>query len=473
MKRTFFFYDLETSGLNSRYQRIMQFGGQRTDMELKPIGEPINLLVRLSEDILPEPGAILITGTTPQQTQAEGISEPELARLFMREVCQPGTIVVGFNNIRFDDEFIRHLLWRNFYDPYEWAYQDGRSRWDMLDVVRMTRALRPDGIEWPFDSKNQPTNRLEQLSKANNLTHGKAHDALSDVEATIAMTRLVKQKQPKLFSFLLKLRAKDEIAKLVNPAQPQPFVYSSGRYGKQKSFTTVAAPLAPGSRPGTVLIYDLSVDPDSFIGLSQAEITKKLLATREERANPDFKALPIKELVYNRCPAVAPLGVMDQASWQRLELDETAIKKHFEIVKNQPEFKEKVVQSYNAKPAYVSDKDVEGQLYDGFVSDSDKPRMTVIRDATAQQLSDLQPQFADQRFDELFVRYKGRWFPKSLSDSERQAWQVYRQEKFVAMAPKFTSDLEKYALSTVNDNEAQFLLEELKLWYENTAPIEW
>src|SRR3990167_7533383 len=184
MSKTFFFYDLETSGLSSRYQRIMQFAGQRTDKDLNSIGEPIDVLVRLSEDILPEPQAILITGTTPQKTIEEGISEPELCKMLTKEIFTPGTITVGFNNVRFDDEFIRHTLWRNFYDPYEWAWSDQRSRWDVLDLVRMTRALRPQGINWPVDDEGAPTNRLELLSKANNLTHLHAHDALSDVEAT-------------------------------------------------------------------------------------------------------------------------------------------------------------------------------------------------------------------------------------------------------------------------------------------------
>jgi len=149
MAQTFFFYDLETSGLDPRTSRVMQFAGIRTDMNLNPIGEPFNVLVKLSDDTIPSPEALMVTGITPQQTQMDGLSEAEFAKLIAEEICLKETIMVGFNNIRFDDEFLRHLLWRNFYDPYEWCWKDGRSRWDLLDVVRMTRALRPEGITWP------------------------------------------------------------------------------------------------------------------------------------------------------------------------------------------------------------------------------------------------------------------------------------------------------------------------------------
>ena len=161
MPKTFFFYDLETSGLSARDARIMQFAGIRTDMDLNPIGESVNVLVKLNDDTIPSPEAIMVTGITPQQTLADGITEAELSRMLIDEVFTPDTIAVGFNNIRFDDEFIRHLFWRNFHDPYEWSWRDGRSRWDLLDVVRMTRALRPNGIEWPVNCIGQQ-NRSRQ-----------------------------------------------------------------------------------------------------------------------------------------------------------------------------------------------------------------------------------------------------------------------------------------------------------------------
>ena len=225
---SFYFYDLETSGFNPRSARIMQFAGQRTDMNLKPIGEPDNFLIKLSEDVLPDPDAVLVHGITPQKARSEGLSEAEFLKYFAEQIAKSDTIFVGFNNIRFDNDFIRFALWRNFYDPYEWQWKDGRSTWDLLDVARMTRALRPAGIKWPIAPDGKASNRLEDLAKLNKLDHANAHDALSDVQAVIDLALLIKSKQPKLFDYLLNIRDEKKVEPLVNAAQP--LIYTSGRY---------------------------------------------------------------------------------------------------------------------------------------------------------------------------------------------------------------------------------------------------
>jgi len=470
MTQTFFFYDLETSGLSSRYQRIMQFAGQRTDQDLNPIGDPIDVLVRLSDDILPDPQAVLITGTTPQKTIEEGISEPELCKILMQEIFTPGTITVGFNNVRFDDEFIRHTLWRNFYDPYEWAWADNRSRWDILDLVRMTRALRPDGIEWPVDEEGSPTNRLELLSKANNLTHLHAHDALSDVEATISVAKLIKQKQSKLFDFLLKLRDKKEVAKVVNLEDPKPFVYSSGRFGKAVDFTTIAIPIAPGSTPGTVLVYDLRFDPLDFSKLTQKDIKARLFAGWEDRKKDDFVAIPVKELAYNKCPAVAPIGVLNEAAWKKLHLTQSQVEINLKNLNL--DFTDKVAAAYAEKEPYPSSSDVEGKLYDGFMNNKDKVRIEVVRNANEKDLVDFHPEFIDERMDELLLRYKARNFPKSLSEDEQKMWDKYRKNSFASKLPKYLQSLTKLAQENSSDESKQFLIQELQLWAEANAPLE-
>jgi exodeoxyribonuclease-1 len=322
MAKTFFFYDLETSGLDPRNDRIMQFAGIRTDMELNPIGEPYNILVELANDTLPSPRAVLVTGITPQKTREEGYSEADFARLLAEEVFTADTITVGFNNVRFDDEFIRYLFWRTFRDPYEWAWREGRSRWDLLDVVRITRALRPNGIKWPVDKDGKAVNKLELLTRENGLSHEKAHDALSDVEALIAVTALIKSKQPKLFSYLLKMRDKKLVQELVNLENKQPFVYCSGRYQAEFEKTTVAIPLTTG-RHGNVVVYDLRYSPADFAELSVKDLSANIFADSQARRAKSYQPVPIKELVYNKCPAVAPVGVLEELNgWVRIGLDE-------------------------------------------------------------------------------------------------------------------------------------------------------
>lgn len=469
MAQTFFFYDLETSGLSARQDRIMQFAGQRTDMDLNPVGEPYNVMVKLNDDTLPSPEAVMVTGITPQSTQMDGLTEAEFAEFLSTEIFTADTITVGFNSVRFDDEFIRHLFWRTFRDPYEWCWKDGCSRWDMLDVVRMTRALRPEGIEWPVDDEGRPTNRLELITKSNGITHSKAHDALSDVEALIDVTKLLKDKQPKLFSYLLSIRDKKSVQKLVNLDDKQAFVYTSGRYDIMFNKTTVAFPLSSAPN-GNVLVYDLRSDPTEFVNLSEDELTKRLFASWDERKAEGFVAVPVKALQYNRCPVVAPIGVLEQADgWKKIGLDLATCEAHKKILLQNPDFAERLRSVMEKRPAFAKSSDAEAQLYDGFIDGRDKIRIESVRNADARSLADFHPEFEDKRLTELLLRYKARNYPSSLSEDEAVAWEAWRAARLNGQLPGFLKSLQRLA-TTVDDNQ-RFALEELQLWAEAIMPV--
>ncbi len=475
MSASFYFYDLETTGINSRTGRIMQFAGQRTDMNLRPLGEPDNILIKLSDDILPEPDAIMITGITPQSTQTDGITEAEFLRYFKNEICVPETVFVGYNNIRFDDEFIRHTLYRNFHDAYEWCWQDKRGRWDLLDVVRMTRALRPDGITWPFAPDGKPANRLESLTKVNGLDHTNAHDALSDVNATIALARLLRNKQGKLFEFLLAMRDKKKVQELVNAGQP--FVYTSGKYPSAYEKTTVVTSL--GEHPGKqgVLVYDLRRDPEFLI-----DMTAEAIATMwQERVEDELQRFPIKTLQFNRCPAVAPMGVLDNACRERLQIDLEIIQKHRIALASMKDLRSKLLKALaimdkQRQATFIADqKDVDMQLYDGFVGDSDKTAMGVVRAAGNDETGSLSLEFKDDRLNKLFPLYKARNYPKLLTEEERTAWEKFRYHKLMDGGAKsivnryFMRLSELMKRPNLSSNE-QYLLEELQLYGESIIP---
>ena len=445
MGKTFFFYDLETSGLKAREDRIMQFAGQRVTLDLEPVGEPVNILVKMTDDALPSPFAINVTGITPQATLMDGISEAEFCRYVTEEIFVPGTIAVGYNTVRFDDEFMRAMLWRNFYDPYEWEWKDERSRWDLLDVVRLVRALRPEGIEWPFREDGKPTNRLELITKLNGLEHAHAHDALSDVYATIAVARLIRDKQPKMFKYLLDMRSKREVAKLVNLADKKPFVYASGRYSNEHNKTTVAFPIAPG-RNGNVLVYDLRHDLERVLS---------------EPIFSDASLFPIvKELCYNKCPAVAPIGVLDvDGGWEKIGLTREQVEQNLSTLLRHPEFAEQVRSEYEQRPEWPPAVEPEAALYDGFLNDADRVKVSVVRNSTPDKLADLHPEFDDERLPELLLHYKGRNYPQTLSEDEMAKWEAYRQARLQRQAPKFLEELEK-----VDDD---FIKEELLLYMQS------
>lgn len=478
MAASFFFYDLETTGIQSRAGRIMQFAGQRTDMELNPVGEPVNIFVRLTPDVLPEPEAVLLTGISPQQTLQEGITEVEFLKIFTAEVATPDTIFVGYNTVRFDDEFIRCAHFRNFYDPYEWHWKDRRSRWDLLDLVRMTRALRPDGIEWPFTEDGVPTNRLELITKLNGLAHDHAHDALNDVLASIAVANMIKDKEPKLFEYLLKLRGKREIKQFLG-ANPT-FVYSSGKYSNEFLKTAVVQVLHTGDDQQGAIVYDLRHDPRPF-----AELTPKQLAERwGYTKDPDApERLPVKTLKYNRCPAICPTGLIsDEVIQGRLGVTPELVEANRAKLAALPELRKNIAKAQalmdeERNASYEgSDAEAEERVYDGMVDDHDRNLLGAVRAADPSDLSRFASDFHDARLRAMLPRYKARNFPSSLTDEERQAWDEYRTQKLFAGGDnsRLGQYFQRLAACAEDKKYAdkQFLLEELQLYGQSIMPEE-
>jgi exodeoxyribonuclease-1 len=372
------------------------------------------------------------------------------------------------------------LNYRNFYDAYEWQWKDGCSKWDLLDVVRMTRALRPDGIEWPFASDGKPTNRLEYLTKVNKLDHEKAHDALNDVYATIAMAKLIRQKQPDLFNYLLGVRGKKEAAALVDKGLP--FIYSSGRYPSQ-TFHTTAAVLLTKNAMGEGLVYDLRHDPTQFVSLTADELAKLWAYNKD----PEALRLPVKTVKFNHCPAVAPLGVIkDEATQARIDLTIDTIANNFELLKpHQAEFAAKLLQVVEKmdqarkkeQTALVDDPlTVDARLYDGFFDNNDKTTMRAIRMAAPEQIETFSSELRDSRLKNLLPLYKARNYPASLSSDERQAWDEFCARKLfeggqASRLAKYFARLEELA-ATRNSDKDKYLLEELQLYGQSIMPVD-
>lgn len=497
----FFFYDLETSGLKAKEDRIMQFAGQRTDLELNLIGEPVNVLVKLASDTLPGPSAIMVTGITPQSTQ-EGMSEAEFCRFLDTEIFTPGTIVTGYNSVRFDDEFMRYLWWRNFYDPYEWQWRDQRSRWDLLDVVRMVRALRPDGIKWPVLPGGKAVNRLELITKMNGIEHTHAHDALSDVEALISVTKLLKERQPKMFEYLLGVRDKKKIAELVNLDLKRPFVYTSGVYDAEWNKTTVAFPLTVGKNNNSILVFDLRYNLDKLLEEKQkkeAEQAEKArleaekqptlvqtglegLYTQEDEKQEDlsdktkkkkFSFFPIvKELSLNKCPAVAPLGVLEaENGWTKIGLNKETVQKNLDSLLAHPEFAEQMRTELEKDQDWPEPEEVEAALYDGFLGENDKIKCAAVRAADANKLADFDPGFNDERLPELLMHYKARNFAESLSQDEAKAWEEYRKARLQRQLSNFNNQLsqikreaEEKKANFGGETDGEILIRKLEEW---------
>jgi exodeoxyribonuclease-1 len=426
MGTTLYWHDYETFGQNPRWTGIAQFAGIRTDEELNEIGEPLMVYSQPPQDSWPDPVACLITGITPQHCRQHGLPDYQFAKVLLRELGRPGTCGVGFNNIRFDDEFTRQLLYRNFYDPYEREWKNGNSRWDLLDVLRMARALRPEGIEWPVDEQGNPTMKLERLTAANHIDHAGAHDALVDVRATIAMARLLKKSQPRFYDFAFQLRSKKFAGEQLDLQSHRPLLHTSGKLGGKCLFTSLVMPLMqqPGNNNG-VVVFDLMQDPTALIDLSADEIRKRIFTATKDMEE-GIERLALKTVHLNKSPMLAPVSLLDEKVEERIGLDRARCEHNWQTLLPQlPQVCAKLMDVFS-QPYEAPVRDAEFLIYDGFFSAQDKREQEAVRRSTEQDLATTNFIFADQRLNELLFRYRARNFPNSLSVEEQSQWQEFR-----------------------------------------------
>ncbi len=421
-----YWHDYETFGADPRRDRPVQFAGIRTDLALNVIGEPLSIFCKPADDFLPHPEACLVTGITPQQALSEGIPEAAFIRQIHDEFSQPNTCVVGYNNLRFDDEVTRFTLYRNFYDAYAREWQNGNSRWDIIDMARLTHALRPEGIIWPTHPDGKTSFRLEQLTAANNIAHEAAHDAVSDVLATIALARLIREKQPKLYDYVFTHRSKQAVAQLLNVLNPIPVLHVSSMYPAERGCISLVAPLAQHPvNKNEIIVYDLRVDPAPFFSLNENELKERLF-TRQNELPEACARLPIKTIHINKCPVVVPSNTLTREAATRWQLDPELAQQHLDQLSMQPAFEKKLQEIYRS-PAFETVKDPDFMLYSGgFFSNDDRARMDEIHNISPKDLAELELPFKDKRLTEMLFRYRARNFPDTLNDAEKSRWQEFR-----------------------------------------------
>ena len=470
---SFFWHDYETFGRVPRRDRPAQFAGVRTDAALNEIDAPVMQYCAPADDYLPEPEACLLTGITPQHCLAHGLPEHAFAAAVEAQLARPGTVGVGYNSIRFDDEVTRFLFWRNLIDPYAREWRLGCGRWDLLDVVRVTRALRPEGITWPNHPDGKPSLKLEDLTAANGLAHDAAHDALSDVRATIALARLVKSRQPRLWDFCLKLRRKEAVLDEIGSGRP--FLHVSGMYAPERGCLAVVWPLAPHpTNRNEIIVWDLSADPAQLDGLDAAQLRERMF-TRADALPEGVARLPVKTLHVNKSPVVVGnLATLTPAVAERWGLDLAAVQRH---AQQAPQHAAAVAGRWAevfARPAPDTPPDVDEDLYGGFVGNTDRGRLERLRALPPQQLAGARTGFDDPRLAELLFRYRARNFPATLDEEERARWHEHRAARLHGGAGG-TLTLQAFfdridALNEGADERGQAILEALYDHAEQIAP---
>lgn len=472
---TFLWHDYETFGADPRRDRPSQFAAIRTDADFNEIGEPLTLYCKPADDYLPHPQACLITGITPQTARRRGLPEVQFAARINAEMSVPGTCVLGYNSLRFDDEITRHLFYRNLLDPYAREWQNGNSRWDLIDVVRAFHALRPDGIEWPKRDDGSPSFRLEDLTSANGIEHSGAHDALADVRATIALARLLEACNARLFDYLLKLRDKREVVKLLDVPSRKPMLHISRRYPASRGCSALIVPLAKHpSNPNGVIVYDLAVDPAPLFELSAEDIRARVFASADELAEGESR-IPLKVVHINRSPVLMPISAVSDEVAARLGLDRAQCEAHWQALYANPEAAHKAASVFAEGPAQ-GPQDPDLMLYSGgFFSPADRKEMQRVLEMVPESLGESAFAFQDPRLEEMVFRLRARNYADTLSSEEQAQWEAYRWSRMndatlgILTLQGFAREIERLNQAPLNDRERQ-ILEELVMHVEAMMP---
>ena len=456
---TILWHDYETWGADTRRDRPAQFAAIRTDLDLNIIGEPIELYCELANDYLPAPQACFVTGLTPQKVNRLGMPETQFIEKINEIFSQPNTTVAGYNNIRFDDEITRQTLYRNFQDPYAREWQNGCSRWDIIDLVRTCYALRPEGIEWPTNDDGIVSFRLELLTAANNIAHEGAHDAISDVIATIEMAKLIKTKQPKLFDYVFNLRRKAQVSKLFDLVNFTPLVHISSKIPAASGCSTYIAPVAyHPTNKNAMICLNLNMDLTPLLELTPHDIVERMYTKRSELG--DLLPIALKLIHVNKCPVIAPAKTLTKEAADQHGIDRVLCRKNLDLLLANPQLRETVTQVYQIQNDHPEEKNPDLMLYSGgFFSHHDKNAMERLLQTPPEQLPAVTFNFEDKRLDEMLFRYRARNYPLTLSASEQQRWNDYRMNTMDGQG--YAYQLETLALEHGSDERKMAILKAL------------
>ncbi|MDX1459313.1 MAG: exodeoxyribonuclease I, partial [Marinobacter sp.] len=342
-------------------------------------------------------------------------------------------------------------------------------------------ALRPEGINWPRKEDGSPSFRLEELTVANGITHEAAHDAMSDVEATIAVARLIKEKQPKLFEFVLNNKDKHSARAMLDTQGMKPVFHISSKYPAIRGCCAMVAPVADHpTNKNLVIAYDLREDPSELISASVEEIRERVFTSQAElgEGRPRF---PLKGIQLNKCPVLAPATMLKSLSPERLqalELDGDTLRANLARLRQAGDLPARIAAAFD-QPHESDLTDPDEQLYaGGFISKTDREKLNWVLQQPVESLGELDVRFEDERLDELLFRYRARNYPETLISEEQERWEQFRKQRL--MQPKsgwrslesYFQTLQKLAADPGLTPAKQHVLEELHLYGESLIPYD-
>ena len=423
MKKTYLWYDYETFGSDPRRDRISQFAGIRTDMNFKVVDEMV-YYCKLAEDYLPNPEASLITGITPQEANEKGITENELAAILFKEFTKEGTVTVGYNSIKFDDEITRNLFYRTFRDPYEREWKNNCSRWDFMRAVLGVYVMKPELLKWPLKEDGRPSFRLEELSEANGISHENAHDAKSDVYATIGLAELLSRKSSVIFNYFFNLREKEFVKSELS--KDELFLHIDFGYGYEKGYASLIFKIGDFSKRGdknAFLFVDVLSDIEVIENMSSKEMKEYLYYTNERLEEIGKKRPGLKQIRINQSPLIIPYeGLRENPQFlKRLTVN---LKEKVEKLKKLSSKRKDELLSVFLREEDDQETDPDLDIYGSFASQWDKNEMVAFHKENYEYV----PRFKDKKYKEMYFRFLGRNMPETFTEEEKSRWKEHCYE---------------------------------------------
>lgn len=472
---SFYWYDLETTGLQSRLDRITQFAGQRTDMDLNPQDDPFVTYIQVPPEVLPDPESSLITGITPQRLLAEGISEWEAINQIHAQLSQPDTCTIGYNNLSFDDEFVRFTLFRNLFPPYKHEFSRGNSRFDLYTVVKAVAAMRPDRIQWPTNDEGVISPTLSALAEANGIDASGAHDAYTDVRMSIEVARLIKQAEPRMWAYLFDHRSRQAIESVLNDGS-RFYLHVGSVYGAKRRFAAPVRVLATNPRIGTrVLVADLTADLRMLESATPEELNQARFMSKEEAEASKRTRLALNEVATNKCPVFVGLDALGDALADRLQVDVDTLNHNIELIERlEPQDLEsrlhEMMRIPHDRPETDASLDASERLYDGFIDRKDERICQAIHDAIEHDLPWPDETSDDDRIRELTDRLQYLHRPDDapeMSEKHRDFVKSMLARKQTGLPGRRAriKELRNTQLTT----EQEQILNDVETYIENTA----
>ncbi|MDA3916068.1 MAG: exodeoxyribonuclease I [Deltaproteobacteria bacterium] len=410
--KTFLFYDIETSGLNPAFDQVLTFASIRTDLALNEI-EKTTITICLRRDIVPSPKAFLTHGLTFHELE-HGISEYKAAQQIHKILNHPDTISLGYNSLGFDDEFLRFLFYRNLLDPYTHQYSNGCSRMDILPITTVFKIFHPEILKWPVvDGKSSL--KLELISRKNSFKiSGKAHEAMSDVEAVIELAKNMFQKK-NIWLYCLDFfnKSKDEVRInsikedfQVDKNQFKVCLMLSTAFGSDSNY------MAPVIHIGQSIPYKnqtlwMRLDIEDIPYLNSEVDLKDTFVIRKRPAD-ELIVLPSLERFWNKMSSSLQESVKNN-----MEKIQQKKQRFFEFIQYHQEY----------KYPFIPDLDPDAALYqDGFFSFQEKKESSLFHKSFKSLQSDYQTHEILDKIKSLRIRaLASRILYRNFKNEKRQS----------------------------------------------------